>query len=188
MKTLRQELKIDTRMPLTFKDLKVIMQNRVTGLKCNYVDLEEFRSEYNIANFFKNNSNASLVLLTALIAGQKQRHWVVILRHTDGTFSYFDSLALGLHNTSHLLKNPHFPKFLKKIKANINSKRLQSSHQDVATCGLHCVCRMLKHDLKNNEYNHWILSIRNQNPDEIVVWLTYIGHVTVNLKKDLKHK
>ena len=39
---------------------------------------------------------------------------------------------------------------------------------------------MLKHDLKNNEYNHWIISIRNLKPDEIVVFLTYIGHITVN--------
>ena len=182
-RTLREELKIDTKMPLTFSQLRVIMQNRVTGLRVNYVDLEEFRGAYTVENFFKHQSNASLVLLTAMIAGQKQRHWVVILKHTDGTYSFFDSLALGLHKVGHLLKDARFPRFSQQIKANVNSKRLQSSHQDVATCGLHCVCRMLKHDLKNHEYNHWILSIRTQNPDEVVVWLTYIGHVSVNLKQ-----
>ena len=183
VRTLREELKIDTRMPLTFAQLRVIMQNRVTGLKCNYVDLEEFRGDYTVENFFKHDSNASLVLLSAMIAGQKQRHWVVILKHTDGKFSFFDSLALGLHKVGRLLKDARFPKFLQKINADVNHKRLQSKHLDVATCGLHCVCRMLKHDLKNHEYNHWIMSIRTQNPDEIVVWLTYIGHVSVNLKQ-----
>ena len=159
-----------------------ILKNRCSGLKVFFMDLEEFRGEYTVEIFFKHDSNASLVLLTAMIAGKQQRHWVVILKHSDRSFSFFDSLALGLHKVQHLLKDGRFSKFLNNIRANVNHKRLQSNHLDVATCGLHCIVRMLKHDLKNNEYYHWILSIRNLNPDEIVVWLTYLGHVTVNLK------
>lgn len=144
------------------------------------MDLEDYRGTYNKQNFFSHDANVSLVLLTAMIAGQKQRHWVCILKHKDGSYSYFDSLALGLHKTSHLLKDKRFPTFLREISVNVNSKRLQSDHRDVATCGLHCICRMVKHELKNNEYNHWILSIRNMKPDETVCWLTYLGHLTVN--------
>jgi hypothetical protein len=180
MKTLRHELKIDTRMPLTFSQVHTIMKNRVDGLKVKYMDLEEFKGEYTQEVFFPQGCNASLVLLTAIIAGATQRHWVVILKHSDRSFSFFDSLALGLHKVSHILKDNRLPMFLRKIRANVNTKRLQSDHRDVATCGLHCICRMLKHDLKNNEYNHWILSIRNLKPDEVVVFLTYIGHITVN--------
>ncbi len=179
MKTLRQELNFDSRMPLTFTQVSTILKNRVSGLKVKYMDLEEHKGPYKKENFFSHETNTCLVLLTAIIAGQTQRHWVTILKHRDGSYSYFDSLALGLHKTSHLLKDARFPTFLKKIRANVNSKRLQSDHRDVATCGLHCICRMVKHELKNNEYYHWIHSIRNMKPDEIVCWLTYLGHLTV---------
>ncbi len=180
MKTLRHELDFDSRMPLTYSQVSTILKNKVSGLRVKFMDLEDYKGPYNKANFFSHESNASLVLLTAIIAGSKQRHWVVILKHKDGSFSYFDSLALGLHKTSHLLKDARFPTFLKKLRANVNTKKLQNDHRDLATCGLHCICRMIKHKLKNNEYNHWILSIRNLKPDEIVTWLTYLGHLTVN--------
>ena len=180
MKTLRQELNFDSRMALTYTQVSTILKNKVSGLRVKFIDLEAHKGPYNTENFFSHGSNASLVLLTALISGSTQRHWVVILKHKDGSYSYFDSLALGLHKTSHLLKDSRFPAFLKKIRANVNTKRLQSDHRDVATCGLHCICRMVKHELKNNEYNHWILSIRNLKPDEIVTWLTYLGHLTIN--------
>ncbi len=180
MTTLRQELKFDTKMPLTYTQIKTILSNRVSGLKVKFTDLEEFHGAYTTQSFFSHGANASLVLLTALISGKKQRHWVVILKHRNGSFSYFDSLALGLHKTSHLLKDNRFSGFLQKIGAEVNSKRLQSDHRDVATCGLHCICRMLKHQLKNHEYQHWILSIRSMSADEVVVFLTYIGHLTVH--------
>ena len=180
MKTLIAELKWDENEALDFSQLKILLKGRVTGLKCKYVDTEMIKGPYTIEQFLPTAVNCALVLLSATISGRKQRHWTCLIRHKDNSISFFDSMAFGFHMLSTLLKdNMKFANFMVKIRANPNKKQLQKSASKIKTCGLHCVVRLVKHELKSNEYDHWLHGI-NVEPDLLIAILTYIGHLSVH--------
>ena len=71
-----------------------------------------------------------------------------------------------------------FVKFLKKIGAKLNTKKIQTSHKLVRTCGLHTAVRIFCWKMTNAEYLNYILSMaRCLNPDQLVALLTIIGHL-----------
>ncbi len=180
MRTLAAEIKLEENEALDYSQLSTLLKGRVTGLKCKYIDLEEYRGEYTLDKFIPSGMNACLLLLTAHIQGRTQRHWTCLIRHKDNTISFFESMAFGLHTLTTLLKdNGRLSDFLRKIKSTPNKKRLQESSAKIKTCGLHCVCRLVRHDLKSGEYDHWLQGFRI-DADSLVTILTYIGHLSVH--------
>ena len=179
MKTLISELKWEENDALDFSQLKIMLKGRVTGLKCKYVDTETISGAYSIDQFLPSSVNAALVLLTAHISGRSQRHWTCLIRHKDNTISFFDSMAFGFHMLSTLMKDDmKFANFMRKIRAKPNTKQIQKESSKIKTCGLHCVVRLVKHELKSNEYDHWLHGI-NVEPDLLIAILTYIGHLSI---------
>jgi len=180
MRTLAAEIKLEENEALDYSQLGTLLKGRVTGLKCKYIDLEEYRGEYRLDKFMPSGMNACLLLLTAHIQGRTQRHWTCLIRHKDNTISFFESMAFGLHTLTTLLKdNGRLANFLHKIRATPNKKQLQESSAKIKTCGLHCVCRLVRHDLKSGEYDHWLQGFRI-DADSLVTILTYIGHLSVH--------
>ena len=180
MRTLAEEIKLEENQALDYSQLSTLLKGRVSGLKCKYVDLEEFRGEYSLEKFIPSGMNACLLLLTAHIQGKTQRHWTCLIRHKDNSISFFESMACGLPTLTSLLKdNGRLANFLRKIRATPNKKQLQAESSKIKTCGLHCVCRLVRHDLKSGEYDHWLNGFRIDN-DSLVTILTYIGHLSVH--------
>lgn len=179
MKTLAHEIKLEENDALDWKQLSTLLKGRVSGLRCKYVDLEELRGEYTLEKFMPSGINACVCLLTAHISGRTQRHWCCFIRHTDKSISFFDSMAFGFNTLSRLMKdNGKFAKFCRKIRANPNKKQIQKEASMVKTCGLHVCVRLVRHDLKSGEYDHWLLGIR-MDSDQLVALMTYIGHLSV---------
>ena len=179
MKTLREELQVIEDRSLDYHELSTILAHRVAGLTVKYTDLAPLKDRYTMNDILPGHVNAGLVLLTARLNSKVQRHWVVFLRHADNRISYFDSLALGPHTLSSYMKDKgYFAAFIKKNRCDVNKKRHQKSTDAIRTCGLHCCCRMVKHQLRNSQYDHWMFSVR-MPPDEIVALLTFIGHLSI---------
>lgn len=180
MRTLITELKFSESEALDFFEIKRLLKGRVSGLKVKYIDLETVRGPYKLSTFLPQGFNAALILLTAHISGKTQRHWTCLIRHKDNTLSFFDSMAFGFHTLSTLLQdNMKFAKFMTRIRAKPNKKQLQEEVSKIKTCGLHCCVRLVKHELKSHEYDHWLLGI-NVEADQLVALLTYIGHLSVS--------
>ena len=180
MKTLIAELKFDESDALDFSQLKILLKGRVSGLRVKYIDLETVTKEYSLADFLPSHANAALILLTAIVSGRTQRHWTCLIRHKDNSLSFFDSMAFGFHTLSHLLQdNMKFANFMRSIRAKSNKTQLQKEVSMIKTCGLHCVVRLVKHELKSNEYDHWLHGFR-MDTDLLVAVLTYIGHLSVS--------
>ena len=180
MRTLAAELKFSEADALDFFQIKRLLNGRVSGLKVKYIDLETVRGAYKLSTFLPSGFNACLILLTAHISGRTQRHWTCLIRHKDNTLSFFDSMAFGFHTLSTLLKdNQKFGLFMTRIRAKPNKKKLQQAVSKIKTCGLHCCVRLVKHDLKSTEYDHWLLGI-NVDTDELVALITYIGHLSIS--------
>ena len=180
-RTLAQELKWDESEALDFRDIRRIIDNRggkAHGLRAGYVDLESVRGDYTEKRFLPPGHNSCCILLSAKIGGNVQRHWVSLIRNSKGTF-FFDSLSLGLPMLSRILDDKgKFVKFLKKIGAKLNTKKIQTSHKLVRTCGLHTAVRIFCWKMTNAEYLNYILSMaRCLNPDQLVALLTIIGHL-----------
>jgi len=180
MKTLQEELVIDETTPLNFNDLHTILAHRVSGLHVNFIDAQEYgNSPYELRKFIPSGSNTCLLLLSAQVDGKTQRHWTCLIRHRDNRISFYDSLAFGIDKLSSMLHDGgKLAQFLRKIRADANTSKHQSSNRGITTCGLHCVCRLVQFSKKNNEYDHWLKSI-NIKYDELVALITYIGHLSV---------
>ncbi len=180
MKTLQEELVIDETTPLNFNDLHTILAHRVSGLHVNFIDLEDYgNSAYELRKFMPSGSNSCLLLLSASVDGRTQRHWTCMIRHADSKLSFYDSLAFGIDKISSMLHdNGKFAQFIRKIRAEPNRAKHQSSSRGITTCGLHCVTRLVQYKKKNNEYDHWLKSV-NMKFDELVALITYIGHLSV---------
>ena len=180
MKTLREELVIDETTPLNFNDLHTILAHRVSGLHVNFIDAEEYgKAPYELRKFIPSGSNACLILLSATVDGRTQRHWTCLIRHRDGRLSFYDSLAFGIDKISSMIHDGgKFAQFIRKINAEPNKSKHQTSNRGVTTCGLHCCCRLVQYQKKNNEYDHWLKSI-NMKYDELIALITYIGHLSV---------
>ena len=180
-RTLAEELKWDESKPLDFRDIRRIIDNRggkAHGLRAGYVDLETVKGEYTLKRFLPAGHNCCCILLTAHLGGAVQRHWVSLIRNPKGLF-FFDSLKLGSAMLSRVLDDRgKFANFLKKIRASYNSKKVQSHHKMVRTCGLHTAVRIFCYEMTNAQYLAYLLSMTNcMNPDQLVALLTIIGHL-----------
>ncbi len=180
-KTLAEELRWDESVALDFRDIRRILDNsggKAHGLKAGYVDLESVRGAYDLKRFLPSPHNSCAILLTAELGGVVQRHWVSLVRNSKGIF-FFDSLNLGLATLSKILDDRgKFSKFLKKIGARMNNKKIQASHKKVRTCGLHTAVRLFCWQMTNAAYLEYLLSMTNcMPPDTLVALLTVIGHL-----------
>ena len=180
-KTLAQELKFDESVALDFSDIRRILSERggkSHHLRAGYVDLESVRGDLTLERFLPHGHNAACILLTANIGGAPQRHWTSLMRNKHGIF-FFDSLALGLPLIGRIINDGgKFAKFLKKIGAKLNTKKLQKNHKGIRTCGLHTAVRLFCHQMTNAQYLQYILSMTNcMDADRLVSLLTIIGHL-----------
>ena len=182
MRTLLEELKINEDQPLDFAQLQTILENRVQNLKVKYTDLESLKNNYTLNDVLPPHTNASLILLTARLNSRVNRHWVTLLRHRNGSLSFYDPLRLGPSVlSSYMNDGGFFAQFIKKIKADVNTQKHQRNADMIKTCGLHACSRLVAfstQDLTNSEYHHWISSVR-MSPDMAVAFLTFIGHLSV---------
>ena len=182
MRTLNGDLSWDESRPLNFIEIRKILDARggtVHGLRSGYVDLESVRGELTLKRFLPATHNACCILLTTNLQGPKgmQRHWVALLRNSKGLF-FFDSLRLGFPTLTKLLGSDRFVRFLKKVGAKANQKRLQSDMQGIRTCGLWVATRLWLYKMTNTEFHHYITHAPScLSPDQTVALLTMIGHV-----------
>jgi len=100
------------------------------------------------------------------------------VRNNKGLF-FFDSLNLGFAMLSKILDDGgKFVRFLKKIGAKSNNKKLQANHKLVRTCGLHTAVRIFCWQMSNAAYLEYLLSMTNCiSADTLVALLTVIGHL-----------
>ena len=180
-RTLAQELKWDESQALDFRDIRRILDNRggkAHGLHAGYVDLESVKGTYTLKRFLPPGHNSCCILLSAHLGGAVQRHWVSLMRNAKGIF-FFDSLSLGLPMLGRILDDRgKFSRFLQKIGAKMNTKKIQQSHKLIRTCGLHTAVRIFCWKMSNSEYITYILSMANcLPPDRLVALLTIIGHL-----------
>lgn len=182
MKTLLEELKINEDEALNFDQIQTILAHRCTNLHVKYTDLETLKHKYILTDLLPTTVNASLVLLTARLNSKVNRHWVTLLRHKNGKLSFYDPLAIGPHVLSSYMKdNGYFARFIKKIRADVNTEKHQRNADMIKTCGLHACSRLVAfsvQDLTNSQYHHWISSV-NMSADLAVAFLTYVGHLSI---------
>ena len=126
--------------------------------------------------------NASICLLTARLSSSVQRHWVTILKHKNGRYSYYDPLALSVHTISGYMHDQGiFADFLQRNNVDVNRHRHQKSAENIKTCRLHACVRLIAHatqDLSNDRYHHWLTSVRMQ-PDRLVTLICFVGHLSL---------
>ena len=182
MRTLLQELRYEENEALDFQQIQTILGNRCKNLRVKYTDLESLHNNYTINDLLPSHVNSALVLLTARLNARVNRHWVTLMRHQNGKISFYDPLRLGPNVLSSYMKDKgYFARFLKQIKADVNTSKHQRNADMIKTCGLHACSRLVAfsvQDLTNKQYDHWISSV-NMSPDELVALLTYIGHLSV---------
>ena len=176
MGTLEQEISIDETHPLSFQDISRILSGRVKGASILYVDLESIRGPLTKTNMIGEH-DSSCILLTSKIGAIVQRHWTVLCKHKKG-FSFFDSLALRWPQLDALLMDERLTLFLKSIKAERSTRKLQAHITKIRTCGCWAAVRCAKHKLTNSQFVKWVTSVRNVVPDRTVVKLCYLGLLT----------
>ena len=169
--SLAKELKHEESIALDFSEIKRILAGRVKNLKVGFVDLE---SGFNDHDLLKRSQ--VLVLMTANVSGNTQRHWGVLTHNKKGLF-FYESLGMGVKVIRRIINTPSFADWLVKHKAKVNTFKHQKDSHAVRTCSLHCICRVVKKDLSNKEYNHWLHSVP-LTPDMTVSLITYLGHKT----------
>ena len=182
MRTLRELLRLEENEPLDFSEIQTILGHRVRNLHVKFSDLESYKNKYTLADVLPPHVNAALLLLTARISSKVNRHWVTLMRHQNGSISFYDPLRLGPHLlSSYMNDNNYFATFIRKIRADVNTQKHQRNTSLIKTCALHACCRLIAfgtQDLSNSEYHGWITSI-NMPTDELVTLLTFVGHLSV---------
>jgi hypothetical protein len=114
---------------------------------------------------------------------EQSGHWTCLIKKGK-TIEFFDPYGeppeaqkdtLSKNHLEHLrMKEPLLADLLTDNPYTIkfNKVQLQELSDDVATCGRHCVARLLYHRYPIQKYRQ-IISKSNQAPDEFVVKLTY---------------
>ena len=181
MRTLTTDMRWDESQALDFSEIKRILDSRggqAKGLRCGYVDLESVHGKFDLPRFLPAQHNTCAILLTTRITGPIQRHWVSLCRNPKGVF-FFDSLNLGYAMLTKILDDSgKFVAFLKKIRAKLNTRKLQSSAKQIRTCGLWTAVRLWCWKMTNPEFHHYITNAPScLRPDQTVALLTLIGHI-----------
>ena len=182
MRTLLELLTLQEDEALSFEQLQTILSGRVSGLRVKLSDIENLNNRYEMHDIIPKGYNAAVCLLSATLDHVVRRHWVTVLKHKNGSFSYYDPLALGIHTISgYMHDGGYFADFVQKNKCDVNKHRHQKSTANIKTCGLHACVRMIAHatqDLSNAQYHHWLTSVRME-PDRLVTLICFVGHLSI---------
>lgn len=113
-------------------------------------------------------------------------HWVLVMKTSKG-IEVFDSYGSSIGKPDDELKiipkkfrkesnqdYPHLTKLLYQsgLPVEYNEKRLQKDGSKIATCGRHCIVRLLTRDMPLAEYQKRITSNKKYNPDDLVTIAT----------------
>ncbi len=182
MRTLRELLRLEENEPLDFKQIQIILGHRVRNLHVKFSDIASYKNQYTLKDLLPPHVNAAILLLSARLNSKVNRHWVTLMRHQNGSISFYDPLRIGPHLlSSYMNDNYYFATFIRKIRADVNTQKHQRNASLIKTCGLHACSRLIAfgtQDLSNSAYHHWISSIK-MPADELVTLLTFVGHLSV---------
>ena len=173
-RSLKELVNIDESLALSFPEISKILTGRFgQGRTIFFCDLETIRGEYTEKRIIGHHDCAA-ILLTAKLGGQTQRHWTCICRNKKG-YSFFDSQGMTWKTLDNLLGSTKFTTFLREIKAEPSTRKLQSHSRKVRTCGCHVAIRMAFFKKTNSEYVKFITSDRHSKVDETVVTMCVVG-------------
>ena len=176
MATLEHEITIDETHALSFADISRILSGRIRGCSILYVDLETMKGPLSLSRMLGDH-DVACILITSKLGGILQRHWTVLLK-IKSKYAFFDSLALRFPQLDALIGDKRLTDFLKKIKAERSTRKLQEHISKIRTCGCHVAVRCAKFRLSNSQYVKWITSDRHSTSDRTVVKLCLIGLLT----------
>jgi hypothetical protein len=152
------------------------------SIRTNIIWYHDLNNIHNIDDIFINNS------CVILIKNKGMNHWVCVIKNGN-YIEFFDSYG----NTENNLKNYFDKKYLKQtnqIKNNINKLmfysnpnyelhynniKYQSDNQNIATCGRHCIIRIMYKNLTDKEYKNFIYKNCKKyeiSPDYLVLRMT----------------
>ena len=172
--TLKALVQLDESLALSFPEISKILTGRFgQGKTIYYCDLETVKGSYTRERLIGQHDCAA-ILISADLGGGVQRHWTALLRSKKG-FSFFDFLGMTYRTLDHLLGDTRLTDFLREIKAEPSTRKLQSHSRKVRTCGCHIAVRMAFFKKSNSEYVKFITSDRHRTVDETVVTLCCIG-------------
>ena len=172
--TLKELLAIDESQALSFPEIAKILTGRFgKGKTIYYCDLETVKGEYTREKIIGHHDCAA-VLLSANLGRGVQRHWTALIKHKRG-YSFFDSLGMTYKTIDHLLEDSRLTDFLRQIRAEPSTRKLQSHSRKIRTCGCHVAVRMAFNSKTNAQYVKFITSDRHRTVDETVVTLCCIG-------------
>jgi len=174
MATLKALVQLDEKLALSFPEISKILTGRFgQGKTIYYCDLETVKGGYTRERLIGQHDCAA-ILVSADLGGGVQRHWTALIKNKKG-FSFFDSLGMTYRTLDHLLGDTRLTDFLREIKAEPSTRKLQSHSRKIRTCGCHISVRMALCKKTNSEYVKFITSDRHRTVDETVVTLCAIG-------------
>jgi len=116
----------------------------------------------------------------------KVGHWVALLRRGK-TIEFFDAYGIfpdlekDYINRQFIINSGQRENKLAKLlhdawnkgyKVEYNNYHLQIMKDGISTCGRHVISRIWNKDMNIDEYNKFINSFKNLNPDDVVVIMT----------------
>jgi len=161
--------------PLSDADINAILEPDTSIFI--YRDLEKVRS---IDDVFDRYGRAMMLYPTD---SETTGHWVCMIKRDDGSIEFFDPYgkpvdsqlrwAGGMRRREELgADEPLLTRLLKGRKVIVNRHPYQKNGDDIATCGRHCVGRLLLKDLSLKQYND-VIKETGLPADEFVARLTY---------------
>jgi len=105
------------------------------------------------------NSNTVFVLLMVKGGSKNVGHWVAIIRHENGTYSYYDPYGMTVEQDLAIAhEGGQLVKLLTQVHFDTNHVRHQQMKSHVNTCGRHCAVRSVFHELTNAQYNAKVIN------------------------------
>jgi hypothetical protein len=102
-------------------------------------------------------------------------HWVCIIKH-DNLYEYFDPYG---HKIDYYIgkcrnKTPYLSRLIfgTNKKAISNNYKYQEIGQHIATCGRHCICRVLLKNISLKEYHAIFKNTSKIQSDDLVTFIT----------------
>ncbi len=142
-------------------------------IKVNYIIYSSIKKYNTIDELF--GKNQGLIIL--IDKGQSVGHFVCLLKKQKnieffGPYSFTLSKILKILNINDYSLIKLFNKSNYRIYYN-KYKYEDINNPKIETCGRHCIIRLIKFSLNNNEYYKW-LKYKNLKPDEITSLLTFL--------------
>ena len=150
------------KIPLAYEDFT----NLVNPISHHTIEHSEIKVN-NLKDFFRND-RAVIVFLPNKV--HTVGHWVAVLKHKNGSTSFFDPYGLTYKELCKMLGLK--PKeFLAEIELH-NTHQLQRYRQTINTCGRHCAVRCRMVDLAPTDYAYTIGYGRKMPVDDLITILT----------------